>query len=196
MTIDDPAAVSPGEICDLIATLPSDRRWLGILTGWRGRGKTTWCSALASVARARGLAVAGLLSPGIFDTNSLPVAERIKLRIDLVDLATGYSRVLATPGDPHAEGHGMRWHFIQETIAWGNAALSSADAATWSSSMSWAPELTPRPWPDCRCRTARRAKVHSCRGRHPARTGRASAGALARGGGAYGAGMGRRMRAQ
>jgi len=129
MTIDDPAAVSPGEICDLITTLPSDRRWLGILTGWRGRGKTTWCSALASVARARGLAVAGLLSPGIFDTNSLPVAERIKLRIDLVDLATGYSRVLATPGDPHAEGHGMRWHFIQETIAWGNAALSSADAA-------------------------------------------------------------------
>lgn len=129
MTIDDPAAVSPGEICDLLTTLPSGRRWLGILTGWRGRGKTTWCSALASVARARGLAVAGLLSPGIFDTNSLPVAERIKLRIDLVDLATGYSRVLATPGDPHAEGHGMRWHFIQETIAWGNAALSSADAA-------------------------------------------------------------------
>lgn len=129
MTIDDPAAVSPGEICDLITTLPSDRRWLGILTGWRGRGKTTWCSALASVARARGLAVAGLLSPAIFDTDSLPVAERIKLRIDLVDLATGYSRVLATPGDPHAEGHGMRWHFIQETIAWGNAALSSADAA-------------------------------------------------------------------
>lgn len=129
MTIDDPAAVSPGEICDLITTLPSDRRWLGILTGWRGRGKTTWCSALASVARARGLAVAGLLSPAIYDTDSLPVAERIKLRIDLVDLATGYSRVLATPGDPHAEGHGMRWHFIQETIAWGNAALSSADAA-------------------------------------------------------------------
>jgi nucleoside-triphosphatase len=119
------AALPPATICERVAALPPGARWLGILTGGRGAGKSTWCAALAQAARARGLSVGGVLSRAVFDDERLPVPQRIKLRIDLVDLATGDTRVLATPGDAAAEGHGLRWHFYDEAIAWGNGALEA-----------------------------------------------------------------------
>ncbi len=109
--------------------MPRGARWLGILTGGRGAGKSTWCGTLVEQAHERGLRVAGVLSRAIFDDDSLPPAERVKVRIDLVDLATGVARVLATPGDPVAEGHGMRWHFHDETVVWGNQVLALAGSA-------------------------------------------------------------------
>ena len=120
---------SPEQVLAQMAALPAGTRWQGILTGGRGAGKSTWCFTLAEAARSRGFSVAGVLSRAIFANDSFPPAER-KVRIDLVDLTTGDARTLATPGDPDAEGHGMRWHFHNETIAWGNAALEAAGAAT------------------------------------------------------------------
>lgn len=122
-------ALPPVTISERVAALPPGMHWSGILTGGRGAGKSTWCAALAEDARARGLSVAGLLSRAIFDNDNLPLAERVKVRIDLVDLASDAARVLATPGDPDAEGHGMRWHFHDDTITWGNQVLASVSGA-------------------------------------------------------------------
>lgn len=120
---------SPEQVLAHIAALSAGAPWLGILTGGRGAGKSTWCAALADSARARGISVAGVLSRAVFDDDSLPPAERVKVRIDLVDLGTGAAHVLATPGNPDAEGHGMRWHFHDETIAWANQVLASVGDA-------------------------------------------------------------------
>ncbi len=120
--------LSPEALLERIRALAPDERWLGILTGPRGAGKTTWCAALARVARARGLSVAGVLSPATFAPRT-PGGDPIKVRIDLLDLATGQARELATPADPALEGHGMRWHFEAETIAWGNARLEAGGPA-------------------------------------------------------------------
>jgi nucleoside-triphosphatase len=123
--------LTPEQVVSLVVALPPGARWLGILTGWRGAGKTTWCAALAAAARARGLSVAGVLSPAVFADG----APGVKVRIDLTDLATGDTRVLATPagseGDKHGAmpSHGLRWHFCQETVEWGNAALEAARGA-------------------------------------------------------------------
>ncbi len=120
---------SPEQVLTQVAALPPGARWLGILTGGRGAGKSTWCAVLAEAARARGLAVAGVLSRAVFADEGLPPADRVKVRIDLVDLATGAAHVLATPGDPETEGHGMRWHFHDEAVAWGNQVLACVGGA-------------------------------------------------------------------
>ncbi|MGB4675600.1 MAG: nucleoside-triphosphatase, partial [Aggregatilineales bacterium] len=74
---------------DLLARLlaePPPR--VALVTGDSGAGKTTWCRSLVEAARQRGLRVAGLLSPPVFE-------QGVKTGIDLLDLTTGERRRLA-----------------------------------------------------------------------------------------------------
>lgn len=93
-----------------------------ILSGGRGAGKTSWCLALANIARELGLAVAGLVSPAVF-------REGRKIAIDLRDLRDNETRRLAerpAPGTPGTAGLG--WRFETSTLAWGNRIVESAGA--------------------------------------------------------------------
>jgi nucleoside-triphosphatase THEP1 len=97
---------------------------LFLVTGLRGIGKTTWCGELVRLAQARGLRVAGLWSPAVF-------TDSRKSGIDLVDLATGQRRRLATSrgNDPVdaavAAVSTIQWAFDPATIAWGNEVLAN-----------------------------------------------------------------------
>jgi len=59
-----------------------------LLSGPIGSGKTTLCARAAAAARARGIAVAGVLAPAI-------VQRGAKVGIEAVDLVTGERRLLA-----------------------------------------------------------------------------------------------------
>ncbi len=90
-----------------------------ILTGERGAGKSTWCARLAQEARAVSWRVAGLWSPAVMEREA-------KIAIELVDLESGEKRRLAVRGTAEEGGtHGLRWRFVDETIAWGNALLGA-----------------------------------------------------------------------
>jgi nucleoside-triphosphatase len=104
--------------------LPGERREpaLTILSGLPGAGKSTWCLRLIEVARARGLVVGGLLSPGVFHNGR-------KVGIDLMDLVSGERRRLAVRHDA-AEG-GIRtdsWVLDPGVLAWGNHRLLASPA--------------------------------------------------------------------
>ncbi len=105
------------------ATAGHERRWLAIVTGERGDGKTTWCAALVEAARAGGLRVEGLLSPAVFEEGP---EGRIKVRIDLVSLAEGGRRCLALPAKVGAGGLPLSWRFDEDAVAWGNGILARA----------------------------------------------------------------------
>ncbi len=93
------------------------RTVLILVTGLTGSGKTTWCARLADEAAARGLRVAGLLSPAVFVAGG-------KAAIDVVDLVTGERHRLADlrGGGAHLLTVGQ-WQFYPEVIAWANRAL-------------------------------------------------------------------------
>ncbi len=94
-----------------------------IVSGWRGAGKTSWCLALASRARALGLTVAGLASPAVF-------CDGRKVAIDLRDLAGGETRRLAERARPEAPGTAtLGWRFDPAVLAWGNGVLAAAKAS-------------------------------------------------------------------
>jgi hypothetical protein len=61
---------------------------LALLTGAIGVGKTTLCQHLAAGARARGVAVGGVLAPPV-------TSQDRKVGISLVDLHSGETRLLA-----------------------------------------------------------------------------------------------------
>lgn len=93
-------------------------RW--IISGWRGSGKTTFCQALISQARAAGWETAGIVSPGVFEHDS-------RVAIDAVDIRTGQVQRLAalkqqTPDDlPFGD-----WFFNRQTLDWGNRVLANS----------------------------------------------------------------------
>lgn len=98
-----------------------------VLSGESGCGKTTLCVQVVSLARARGLVVAGLLTPP-------RVVDGRKAGMDVEDIRTGQCRPLADapaesrPGiigladGPATEG----WHFHAEGLAWGALVLRRA----------------------------------------------------------------------
>lgn len=90
-----------------------------ILTGESGSGKTTICTQIAALARARGLKVAGVLTPP-------RLAGGCRVGLDVEDIRTGECRPLAervsvTDG-PATEG----WHFHIDGLAWGTMVLRDA----------------------------------------------------------------------
>jgi nucleoside-triphosphatase THEP1 len=90
-----------------------------LITGELERGKTTLCRHLVIRARAAGWRVRGVLSPGVFEGSC-------KTAIDLIDLATHEKRRLALRETPTGGPHTERWHFIPETLDWGEKILNRA----------------------------------------------------------------------
>lgn len=88
---------------------------LVLITGPRGAGKTTLCRRLVENAHQRSLQVTGILTLGQFVNG-----EKALLRAH--DLRTGESRVLAH----RRMNETPRWDFVEETLEWGNAVLTSA----------------------------------------------------------------------
>ena len=109
--LDGPAAT--------VASLADGAR-LVIVTGPRGGGKTTWCHALVDEARARGYAVAGVLSPHV-------IADGARVAIDLTTVG-GERRRLAVPRH-RAPNHSSCWLFNEATLAWGNDVLRHSPPA-------------------------------------------------------------------
>ncbi len=109
----------------------ADRQWLDslfrppaavtLLTGPSGSGKTTWCLRAWGVARAAGLDVRGVLSPGRYD------AMGIKTGIDLLDPVTGERWELATRTAPDPRT-GRAWRFSATALARGAALLAASGA--------------------------------------------------------------------
>ncbi|HOA24914.1 MAG TPA: nucleoside-triphosphatase [Aggregatilineales bacterium] len=108
---------------DLLARLlaePPPR--VALVTGDSGAGKTTWCRSLVEAARQRGLRVAGLLSPPVFE-------QGVKTGIDLLDLTTGERRRLAARRPvPDPDAAVRKWLFDDAVVDWANAVLRRVEA--------------------------------------------------------------------
>lgn len=94
-----------------------------VLTGKRGDGKTTFCSALAEQASVAGWKVTGLLSPAIFK-------DGMKTGILTQDLRTGETRPLAMLSALNVERSTFslelgQWLFAPTVVDWGNQILQS-----------------------------------------------------------------------
>lgn len=79
-------------------------------------GKTTACQRAVDLARARGLSIAGVISPPVYYGEE-------KIAILLRDVSMGEERRLARragEGDRPTVG---RWVFDDEVVAWGNRVL-------------------------------------------------------------------------
>jgi len=95
-----------------------------LVTGSRGAGKTAFCRRLLQATRdsCPSVAAAGVLSPKVFEQGR-------EAAIDLVDVATGRRRRLATPTEgcdgpePPAT---PRWRFDAAALDWGDRLLGGA----------------------------------------------------------------------
>lgn len=95
---------------------------LVLVTGERGLGKSTWCTALVAYARLRGHTTQGVLSPAVFDGED-------KVGIDLIDLRRDERRRLAVLREPGTNGVVTpRWHFDAGVLNWGDQILSRVSA--------------------------------------------------------------------
>ena len=96
------------------------RIWL--VSGERGAGKTSLCSAVVQWVRAAGWDVAGLLSPAV-------LADGRKLGIDVLDLRSGGRRRLANARlfeEERDNGiHTRAWAFDPEALDWGDRVLQA-----------------------------------------------------------------------
>lgn len=98
-----------------------------VLSGESGCGKTTFCTRVAALARARGLLVAGVLTPP-------RLADGRKIGLDVEDIRTGQRRPLAEPcAQPRRSSVGSTdgpatesWHFHADGLAWGAMVLRRA----------------------------------------------------------------------
>lgn len=116
-----------------------------VLSGESGSGKTTICTRVVTLARARGLEVAGVLTPP-------RLAGGRKVGLDVEDIRTGQRRPLAEPyaepcpessgREPSARGRSQRacrsnagaiegpatesWHFHMDGLTWGTKVLRHA----------------------------------------------------------------------
>jgi len=89
-----------------------------LLVAPSGLGKTTACLRTVELAQARGLRVAGVLSPPVYQ-------GQVKTAIALRDVVTRQERILAHAN--HA-GEGPRvgvWTFDPASVAWGQQVLAS-----------------------------------------------------------------------
>lgn len=89
------------------------------LVGERGSGKTPLIMDILQGLQGKGLRLAGLISPGIFEGKK-------KVAIELIDLTSRERRLLAklSAEKEGALGFGD-WSFFEATIAWGNEKLTN-----------------------------------------------------------------------
>ncbi len=90
-----------------------------VLSGESGCGKTTLCTQVAAQAQARGLAVAGVLTPP-------RLANGRKTGLDVVDLRTGQRRPLAEAFGATDGPVTGSWHFHADGLVWGTLVLRRA----------------------------------------------------------------------
>jgi nucleoside-triphosphatase len=95
---------------------------LWIISGARGAGKTSWCTALVDQARQIGLSVSGILCPAVF-------ADGQKIGIDLVEIRNGKRyRLGMRRNEDSGEGTYVGcWRFDEQVLAWGNRILQELD---------------------------------------------------------------------
>jgi len=110
---------SPDELLASVLAQPEAASQTLLITGPSGSGKTRWCLKLVDSARRRGLKVAGLISPAVFDGDH-------KTCINLLDLETSEQRCLARPKGALPEGIIVgAWNLNPEVLDWGNCVLES-----------------------------------------------------------------------
>jgi len=98
-----------------------------VLSGESGCGKTTLCARVVALAQARGLVVAGVLTPP-------RLADGCKVGLDVEDIRTGQCRPLAEAGaEPGRSIAGSTdgpatesWHFHADGLVWGTLVLRHA----------------------------------------------------------------------
>jgi nucleoside-triphosphatase len=91
-----------------------------IISGERGTGKTTFCRSLAEMACASQWKVSGILSLPRFEGGA-------KTGIELLDLRTGVSRLLASTHPDELIGFRFcGWFFSAAALAWGNDIIGTA----------------------------------------------------------------------
>jgi len=103
------------------------RPFIVVLSGESGSGKTTICTRVVTLARARGLKVAGVLTPP-------RLAGGRKVGLDVEDIRTGQRRPLAEScAEPCRSTVGATdgpatesWHFHMDGLAWGTKVLRHA----------------------------------------------------------------------
>ena len=93
-----------------------------ILTGEKGEGKTTLCSELAELVRARGGRVAGVLSPGFWD-------DGVRSGYQVEDLLTGRRKWLARRSEGPSDIRQGPYCFDEAALRFGRQALAAAAEA-------------------------------------------------------------------
>jgi nucleoside-triphosphatase len=107
---------------DLLARfcLKSSSIKIWLVTGGRGAGKTTWCSALVQAARQAGLTTGGFLTPAVY-------ANGRKQSFSLLNLLTDENRPFAQLQTGQATVG--CWQFDDAVLAWGNQIAQDSTAA-------------------------------------------------------------------
>jgi nucleoside-triphosphatase THEP1 len=110
---------SPDETLVGVLHQPDTAARILLITGPSGSGKTRWCLELVDSARRRGLKVAGLISPAVFEGGS-------KTGINLLDVESGEQRCLARRKGTDPEGIVVgSWTLDPEVLDWGNRVLGT-----------------------------------------------------------------------
>jgi nucleoside-triphosphatase THEP1 len=89
-----------------------------IITGPFQVGKTHFCNHLFNLAQDRGLKLAGVICPPVFE-------EQTKTAITIEDLTTHERKMLAVKRTTETDGLlTERWAFDEEVMTWGNSVLA------------------------------------------------------------------------
>lgn len=98
--------------------MTSNNSKIWIITGPFQVGKTHFCNSLLNQAQARGLKLAGVICPPIFE-------EQIKTAISIEDLTSHERKTLATKRTTETDGLlTEHWAFDEEVMTWGNSILA------------------------------------------------------------------------
>lgn len=106
-----------------LAALDRPVRFLGIVTGGHGAGKTTALSAVVEALRARGVRVEGVLAPGT-------VRDGVRWSIDLLEVGEGTRSPLATRDPASPWPRRGAFHVNPASVAAGLRALSALGDGT------------------------------------------------------------------
>lgn len=105
-----------------------------LITGASGVGKTTWCRELVGIADSR-INLGGFISPGVYESGHKTGIDLVALpdwRVRrLAERRAGDSPLAAAPDPAPSSSEAMltkHWHFISETLEWGDGLLRE-DAA-------------------------------------------------------------------